>query len=117
MKGSILAFFLILPGLLHASAVKECRVEAVVEKVAGTKDKPVLTIKVKSAVFERGHSMDEDCSLLEGPGAQTIELQEPAGTAPGQKILLTFRDVRNATPSGPFMSQTWHVHPDNGKSK
>ncbi len=89
------------------------------KSVAGTGERPRLTILVKSSVFERGHSMGEDCSIFEIglPGEErTIELEGPVATAPGKKILLLFVDVRNVGPNGPVMHQRWELHSDNGKN-
>lgn len=92
---------------------------AVVKSVGGSAEKPVLAIQIRSASFERGHSMGEDCSFLEdSPYRQTqVEFSSPVKKSAGQEILLLFIDVRNMTPDGPRMHQYWQVHPDNGKKK
>lgn len=108
----ILSAAFALPFALHASAVKQCKVTAVVKQVKGTPEKPILSIEIKDALFETGHSMGNDCSELTMFHQREIQLYSPVKTAVGRTILLLFTDVRGVTPSGPVRSETWEVHKD-----
>ncbi|MBL8021207.1 MAG: hypothetical protein JNM27_16175 [Leptospirales bacterium] len=119
IRVAIIAFAFVVSTPLLASATKECKVTAVVQSVSGSAEKPILKIHIRSASFERGHSMGEDCTFLESSlyRETQVELSSPVKASAGQEILLLFIDVRNVTPEGPRMHQHWEVHPDNGKKK
>ena len=116
MKMTFIALLasLLLPFAADASAMKACRVSAVVENIIQAGDKPVLRIKAKTADFERGHSMGEDCSeLLEFGAMHEVKLDKAVKNPVGSTILLLFTDVRNITPDGPRAYRSWAVHKDN----
>lgn len=116
MKMTFLALLasLLLPFAADASAVKMCRVRAVVEEIVESGEKPVLRIKAKTAEFESGHSMGEDCSdLLQFGPVHLVKLDRAVKNPVGSEILLLFVDVRNMTQSGPRMHQHWEVHKNN----
>lgn len=107
-----LLFFCLIPAAAQASAVKECRVEAVVTAVKESGKTPRLLVNVKSATFERGHSMGEDCSELTRFPEQEVTLNEPFATKVGATIILTYIDVRNFSEGKRMMHTSWQIHAD-----
>ncbi len=105
----------LVPAAVQASAMKECRVEAVVKKIKEAGKTPVLLIEVKSAVFERGHSMGNDCTGLTNFPDQEVKLREPFATKVGAKIVLLYVEVVNDSPVEMLTHRNWEVHPDELK--
>lgn len=115
-KGLVLVLGLsVLPVAAHASAVKECRVEAVVKEIKDAGKTPVFLVTVTSAKFERGHSMGEDCTELTRFPDREVKLTQPFVTKVGAQIVLIQVDIRNVSPGGPSMHTSWEIHPDELK--
>lgn len=120
MKRLFLALIVLSPFAIHASAVRECKVNATITRIMRDGKSPSFEIHATRAAFERGHSMGEDCSeLLMFEGNHVVELRDlssPFKLQVGAPIILLFVEVRGVTKDGPQMSRHWEVYPENPKS-
>ncbi len=75
-----------------ASAVRNCRVTAVITKCTGLSgNKYEITFRVTKSGFDRGHGMDSECLIKKG-GVYTATIEDVKGgkaLRPGKKITLS----------------------------
>jgi len=97
--------FCLMPFSIHASAVKECLVDAKVIKVIESGVKPRVVIFANSAVFQGGHSLGTDCSELVG---KNHEIQLDKAIPAPAKFQVLYRVVANEMTS--TISESWELY-------
>lgn len=119
MKRLFLALIVLSPFAIHASAVRECKVNATITRIMRDGKSPSLR-SMRLVPRSNADIAWEDCSeLLMFEGNHVVELKDlssPFKLQVGAPIILLFVEVRGVTKDGPQMSRHWEVYPENPKS-
>ncbi len=108
MKSLLAVLLCFLPFVAEASAVKVCRVTAVLTRIIKGGAEPTIEVESKSAVFRTGHSMGEDCSLV-ARGKHEVRLGKAIAAKVGDTLTLDYQVASGMTKAGPRMWHHWEL--------